>query len=325
MATRDEKLRYKTSFALLALLAAHWSAPAYAAAPDDAAKERARELMAKGRKARAGADLAGALESFREADEIMHVPTTGLELAKALRDLGRLVAAAEVIARVEAIPEGAAEPGAFATARSAAKEMKLELDARIPSLRITSSPADPATTRLTLDGKPVEAEQAARGLRLDPGRHVATAERGGSVQERVVELAESGSADVAFEFTPPRDTTPSTEARRTGTPSSTYVIYGLTGLAAVGLGSGVGLALWSNSRRATLERECAPRCSAQQVTDVRIGYVAANVTTAIGVASGLAALTLYFVRDGRRPPRRGATRSISITPTGPGVTLSGTF
>src|SRR6478609_1346357 len=180
--------------AVAALFFGGLATPALADAPDEAAKERARELMAKGRQARAGADLAAALRSFSEADAIMRVPTTGLELAKTLRDLGRLVEAAAAVERVEALPENAAEPEVFASARRAAKDMKLELEARIPSLRVTCSPSDASATRVTLDGKPVDAAQAALGLRVDPGRHVTTAARSGAVQQRVVQLAESGAA-----------------------------------------------------------------------------------------------------------------------------------
>jgi len=308
-----------------AIVLASISRAALAAAPDEDAKTRARELMAKGRKARADADLAGAAQSFRAADDIMHVPTTGLELAKALRDLGRLVAASEALTRVEALPEDGAEPDAFINARRAAKELKLELDARIPTLRITASPSDPET-RLTLDGKPIEAARAASGLRVDAGRHVATAERDGAVQERVVQLAESGSAELSFEFDAPPDAAPSAPRVPPKTPTSTYVIYGLTGLAVAGIGTGVGLAVWSNSRKGALERDCAPHCPDQDVTDLRVGYVAANVTTALGVASGLAALTIHFVREGKRGPKRETSASLTLTSgAGPGVTLAGSF
>jgi len=300
--------------------------PALADAPDEAAKERARELMAKGRQARAGADLAAALRSFSEADAIMRVPTTGLELAKTLRDLGRLVEAAAAVERVEALPENAAEPEVFASARRAAKDMKLELEARIPSLRVTCSPSDASATRVTLDGKPVDAAQAALGLRVDPGRHVTTAARSGAVQQRVVQLAESGAADVVFDFGVPGDDAFPRSAPNAKTPTSTYVLYGLTGLAVAGVGTGVGLAVWSNQREKQLERGCAPRCGAEQVTNLRIGYVAANVTTALGVASGVAALTLYFVRPSPRARQRDSARAITLSAgPGPGVNVMGSF
>jgi len=320
--TSWEKAR---TIALVGVLLASIPRPALAQAPDEAAKEHARELMTKGRQARANADLTAALQSFGEADAIMHVPTTGLELAKTLRDMGRLVEAADALERVEALPPSANEPEVFANARRAAKDMKLELDSRIPSLRVTCSPSDASGTRVTVDGKPVDPSHAAAGLRVDPGRHVTTAERNGAVQQRVVQLAESGSADVAFDFGSKDDALPR-PTRSNKTTTSSYVMYGLTGLAVAGVGTGVGLFLWSNHRASSLDERCAPHCGAQQVTDLRIGYVAANVTTAIGVASGLAALTLYFVRPVPTASKRDASRSLGLSAgPGPDVTVHGTF
>jgi hypothetical protein len=311
---------------IAAAIFASVGSPAWAAPVDDAAKEHARELMTKGRQARASADLSAALHHFSEADAIMHVPTTGLEVAKTLEDLGRLVEAAEASQRIAALPAKADEPEVFASARRAAKDLRLELDARIPSLRITSSPADASSTHLTLDGKPIDAAEAGSGLRVDPGRHVATAERHGAIQQRVVQLAESGSADVAFDFGGDVDSAAVPPTRPAKTPTSTYVMYGLTGLAVAGIGTGVGLAVWGNQRESALSRHCAPRCSGQQVTDVRIAYVAANVTTAIGIASGLAALTVYFVRADRSAPRRDTGRELAISAgPGPAVRVQGTF
>jgi hypothetical protein len=326
MAHRSESIwKSARRLAVAIAISASFATPALAD-PDEASKEHARELMTKGRQARSSADLAAALSNFSAADEIMHVPTTGLEVAKTLRDMGRLVEAAAALERVEAIPENPTEPEAFSTARRAAKEMGLELDARIPSLRLTSSPVDASGTRVTLDGKAVDEKQAAGGLRVDPGRHVATAERQGVVQQRVVELAESGSADVNFDFGSglAESAPPLPRAARAST--SRYVIYGLTGLAVAGIGTGIGLAVWSNQRQSTLEERCAPRCNAEHVTDVRIGYVAANVTTAIGIASGLAALTVYFVRADRAAPKRETAGSLSVSAgMGPNVSLRGTF
>lgn len=313
-------------FAFSLAIVLGFSAPALGADPSAASKERARELMAQGRKARADADWTAALQSFIQADQIMHVPTTGLEVAKTFKELGRLVEAADMLDRVAALPEAAGEPEVFASARRAAHELRLELDARIPRLRVTASPEDASGTRLSVDGKPVDAARAAEGLRVDPGRHVATAERAGAVQQRVVQLLESGSAEVTFELVSPATESALPErVRQVKTPTSTYVIYGLTGLAVAGIGTGIGLGVWANQRQSALETECAPRCADQQVTNVRIAYVAANVTTAIGVASGLGALGVYFLRSAPSAPQRETARSLAVAVAGPGVTVFGSF
>jgi hypothetical protein len=69
------------------------TAPAAWAQPTETDRESAREFMAKGRDARSNDDIRQALQHFRSADEIMHVPTTSLEVAKAQADLGMLVEA----------------------------------------------------------------------------------------------------------------------------------------------------------------------------------------------------------------------------------------
>ena len=70
------------------------------AEPSASDKETARGLMATGRADRSNHDLAGALKAFTGADAIMHVPTTGLEVAKAQIDLGLLVEARDTALRV---------------------------------------------------------------------------------------------------------------------------------------------------------------------------------------------------------------------------------
>jgi len=62
-----------------------------AAEPSPADKETARGLMAEGRSGRDKGDLKGALKAFAAADSIMHVPTTGVEVARTQAALGQLV------------------------------------------------------------------------------------------------------------------------------------------------------------------------------------------------------------------------------------------
>jgi hypothetical protein len=285
--------------------------------------------MAQGRQARASADLPSALRSFTEADELMRVPTTGYEVARTLKEMGRLVEASAAVTRTEALPVEADEPEAFAKARQSLKELEAELAARTPTLRVVVTAATGKQAKLTLDGKQLVTAEAAVGFHVDPGRHVATAEVGGAVQRRVVELVESGTAEVAFDFgAPVTEGEPKHYQRAARSNATTYAVYGLTGLSAVGLGAGVGLALYGNHQRNVLKRDCAPDCSAQQVTSVRTAYVAANISGAIGIASGVAALALYFThRDSdRHREERAGSWSLGPAPEGAtGASLAGKF
>src|SRR5262249_27770672 len=55
---------------------------AWAAEPSAVDRESARAYMAEGRQKRDAGDLKAALRAFQAADAVMHVPTTGFEVAK---------------------------------------------------------------------------------------------------------------------------------------------------------------------------------------------------------------------------------------------------
>src|SRR5690349_18414785 len=80
----------------LAASRAHAEPPA----PSATEKETARGLMADARAKRDRGDARGALESFQAADAIMHVPTTGFEVARTQASLGLLVEARDTLHRV---------------------------------------------------------------------------------------------------------------------------------------------------------------------------------------------------------------------------------
>jgi hypothetical protein len=65
----------------------------HASEPTASEKETARGLMDEGHAKDDRGDHAGALESFRAADALMHVPTTGLEVGRQQVALKLLVAA----------------------------------------------------------------------------------------------------------------------------------------------------------------------------------------------------------------------------------------
>src|SRR5438105_2853150 len=103
-------LRRTISISLAAALLL--GAAAAGAEPNAADRENARRLMAEGRKKRDANDLARALQAFQAADALMHVPTTGLELAKTLAQMGRLAEAREKALAVVRTPETDGEPKA---------------------------------------------------------------------------------------------------------------------------------------------------------------------------------------------------------------------
>src|SRR5271155_3196834 len=83
------------------------------AQPTAADRETARTLLQQGREPRERGNQAEALKRFKGAYEIMHVPTTALELARAQVALGRLVEARDTIAAIRQIPERPGDPAPF--------------------------------------------------------------------------------------------------------------------------------------------------------------------------------------------------------------------
>src|SRR5262249_29380095 len=121
------------SFALLALSI---SSTALAAEPTAADKETARKFMAEAREKRAANDHKGALQAFQAADAIMHVPTTGLEVARTHAALGQLVEARENALRVARSTPEPDEPAPFKRAREEATQLVDDLGKRIPTITV---------------------------------------------------------------------------------------------------------------------------------------------------------------------------------------------
>ena len=301
-----------------------FSGVARAGEPGETDKREARELMARGRQARENADWRAALDDFEKADAIMHVPTTGLEVARALVATGKLLEARDEARRVSQLDEAPDEPEAFGNARRAAKELEGQVDARVPTLNINLNvPAD--SVQLTLDGQPLSATNEVK--RLNPGRHVLLAEHAGVTHRRTVNAVEGAQLNVTFRFAElPPQTVPSDSSAQHARHTS-VVVYGLTGLAAVGIGTGLGLGLWTNHRRSQLEQSCAPGCDPSQVNGLRDRYLVANVAAAAGLAAGIGAITLYFTQSSGASKRRAQSSLSLVARAGaePGVALAGTF
>src|ERR1700712_2316495 len=74
------------------------------AAPSAAERDTARALMDDGDRLLANAKLPEALERYRAAHAIMHVPTTGVDLARVQARLGLLVEARATAMEVGNLP-----------------------------------------------------------------------------------------------------------------------------------------------------------------------------------------------------------------------------
>src|SRR3984957_8477299 len=173
-----------TAGALAALLAA----PGAQAQVSAADRETARSMMQEGRDLREKGDLKGALQRFKAADDIMHVPTTSLEVARAQVALGQLIEALDTIAAIHKTPVLTDDPAPFKDARNKADELDAQVEGKVPSLSITvTGAAEGETPAISVDGVSLPAAAANVPRKVDPGHHVVTARAAsGQAKEEVV-------------------------------------------------------------------------------------------------------------------------------------------
>jgi hypothetical protein len=186
--------------ACLLLLAA--VAPVYAA-PSAAERDTARSLMDEGDRMLARGKLGEAMERYRAAHAIMHVPTTGLELARVQARLGLLVEARATAMEVVNLPRSDAdEPQVFQQARDAAVVLVRDLEPRVPSLRTKVTPDDRAY-RVSVDGVMLPDEARDVPFRTNPGAHAVRVEaQGFEAAQRNVVLVEGQAFTLALQLSP---------------------------------------------------------------------------------------------------------------------------
>ncbi len=295
-----------------------------------AERETARSLMAEGRSRREHDDLRGALESFRAADALMHVTTTGLEVARSQIALGQLVEARDTLRQVLRIPVRDAEPKPFADARLAAQSLDEELATRIPGIRIVLHGGGAGeAAAVTVDG--VTVPVAARGapFKVNPGRHVVAAMNGASRAQQAIDVTERSTAPVTLELpsdasaTVPSDLPPSPAEEaatpgRAGGPMRVVTIGGF-GLGGVGIAVGAVTGVMSLSATSRAKGLCVDnRCPVAASDDLDSAHTLATVST-IAFATGAAGLVLGAIGllVGDKPSSTGqsrVTRVMRITP-----------
>lgn len=170
-----------------------------AAAQSAADKETARTLMDQGNELRDKGDLKGALARFQGANDIMHVPTTALEVAKTQAALGMLVEARDTLAQIISSVPTPHEPAQFHDARVEAEKLDASLDPRVPTVTVSVTGAkDGAPVSLSVDGVAVPAAVLGLPRRLDPGHHVLVATTSTQEGRAEIDVAEGEKKDVAI-------------------------------------------------------------------------------------------------------------------------------
>lgn len=293
----------------VAVLGLAFATPALAD-PTAAEKETARNLMDEGTTLRDDKkDLAAALERFRAADQIMHVPVTAYEVAATQVQLGMLVEARETIARIVATPVKRGEPAPFKEARAKAQQLDDAIAARIATLVVTI--VGPAGGAITMDGTAMPSSLVGLPTRANPGHHViavATATMQGRAE---VDLAEGAKQEVTITLTPKRivhdetlEPPPPKEAPAAshGTRTAAFVLFGVGGAALVA-GGITGILTFTT--QSDLETKCPNHvCGPESHDELTMANTLGTVSTIAFVAGGVcevAGLVAFFVGKPKAP------------------------
>jgi hypothetical protein len=317
------------------------SAASAAATPSIAERETARSLMEEGDHLIAQGDAHSALAKYEAAHAIMHVPTTGLDLARTHEKLGQLVEARAVAIEVLNIPPTPNEPAVFTEAREAAGKLAESLKDRVPTITVNVTPANGEHT-VSIDGARLPKEARAIAFRTNPGTHTVLVERPGSpAQQRSLTLVEGQAATIPFTFAasavaaaapPPPAASAITRDRPVSDedPASAGRIRGIIGLSVggvallAGAATGVISLVQVNDLKARCPNDrCSPADRDQLQTAITLGNVS-NVALPIGVL-GLAwgLYELLTLPSTPSTPRAAALLRFELTATG--VALHGTL
>ncbi len=169
---------------------------------EDPRKTAARALADAGKERFDAGDYAGAIEALQDAEKYFPAPTMTRLRAMAHEKLGQLKRAQLLCEQAagQALPSDA--PDVFPRAQEDCKKLAADLDKRIPRVRISLLRA-PAGTRVTVDGRELDAVALANRVRLDPGKHTIVAQAPGQPPiEREIDLAERAVQGVIFDLSP---------------------------------------------------------------------------------------------------------------------------
>lgn len=336
-------------FALVAALAlpASIALPSVAhAEPSLSDRETARSLMDDGDAKRDKNDLKGALKSYEAADAIMHVPTTGLEVAKTQVQLGLLLESRETMGRVLRTLPRPGEPPAFATARKQVEQLNAEVGSRIPSVIVQVANGEPGQpVVIVFDGEVVPPAAAQAPRKVNPGKHNVQVRSGSLDKSEDIAVAERETKTVTVDLKPaavatttpppPEDTTPGKS------PLPKILIFGGFGLGLVGVTIGTITGLSSISKVDDVKKDCVGNaCPPGREDDLDSARSLGTVSTiafiagGIGIGAGVVGLVLLGKQNDEkaspatalgkpRPPGSAFTFRPELGPTWVGA--RGTF
>jgi hypothetical protein len=286
------------------------------AEPSAADRETARTLMDQGHVLLEKGDVKEALKHFQAADEIMHVPTTAVPVAKLQASLGLLVEARDTLASsMRRTPEKATDPQPFKDARAEGERLDASLAGRVPGLTITvKGVGDGEKPALAIDGLDMPAAALGLPRAVDPGHHVVVAKTATAEGRQELDLREGEQKAVEITFVstgapaiPPPRAMPDTPTASATSHSPGLVTWVGVGLAGAGVIAGSVTGLMAISKTPGLTGECANHiCGPTAHSDLDSANTLAtvsNVAFAVaGVGAAVAVISLLVGHEASTEP-----------------------
>jgi len=271
------------------------AAQAPVAGPSQQDKETARTLFDKGVEAEQRGQLDQATAYFRDANKLVHVPSTALFLARVLAKKGLLIEARAASLEAAQAPVQQNEAKFQTQCRGEAAILSQELEGRIPSLllRIEGAPRDQVA--LEIDQQKIPPLESNPARKLNPGAHTVTITAPGflPVTERVM-LVEREAKDLRVTMVRgvAGSAPPKRSAARTSEPDvSPIVLMGLGfGLGGASLMAGAVTGALSLARTSDLDEVCGGSpCPPTQADEWQEAKTLATVADVTLIAGGVLA------------------------------------
>lgn len=335
-------------------------------APSAADFEQAKALVLEGRRLRdTEKKPAEALIRFEAAHKLAGTTITGLDLARTLEQLGRLVDALSTYDEIGRIPERATDSKLAKEARVEAARKVVELRPRIAhlSFEIRGATADVPTT-IALDGLVLPPEALLIARAVDPGPHLVVLRAPGAADQTIsISLADGETRAVQLTVVAAARPAPSVEtpkpvesATAISTPSAAPIasasaapsssappapahvvdrgddqrtvgfVMGAAGLVGLGVGGLVGLSARSEARSASCDANNV--CATPNDVTTRASAVSkANTATVIvGLGAAVAIAGIVIWVSAPSGEEPAAKTGLTTIAVSPtGITFGGAF
>jgi hypothetical protein len=290
-------------------------------------RETARGLFDRGVQAEQRGDLATAEALFRDANNLVHVPSTALFLARVLAKQGRLVEARDHALEATRAPVQKGEDPFQARCRADGAVLASDLEGRIPSLTIRLVGGDRTLTTLSIDGAPAPVLQTDAPRKLNPGSHTIVATSPGlPATTASVTLAEREAKEVVVVLggaapgvAPPLPPPPPPSRKTPKTLGPILLMAGGFGLGGASLIAGAVTGGLAVSRTNDLKERCGGPCPPSLQGDFDAASTlatASDVTFIVGgalVLAGAGGLIWYAITTKGSNTRTGL--SFGVAPT----------